>query len=129
MQITPFLMFTGDAEAAMTLYCSAIPNSSFEVLERYPAGEGGTARPVKHAFLNLAGTRYRCTDSPVKHNFNFTPSFSIFLDIDDRAQFDAVVAALGTDAKTLMPPANYGFSSWFTWFEDRFGLSWQVNLV
>ena len=38
----PFLMFAGDAEAAMTLYCSAVPNSSFEVIERYPAGEDGT---------------------------------------------------------------------------------------
>ena len=58
MQTTPFLMFTGDAESAMTLYCSAIPNSSFEVLERYAAAEGGAVGPVKHAFFNLAGTRY-----------------------------------------------------------------------
>lgn len=129
MQTTPFLMFTGEAEAAMRFYCSVVPNSSFEIFERYPAAEGGAVGPVKHAFFNLAGTRYRCTDSPVKHNFNFTPSFSIFLDTDDRAQFDAIVAALGAEAKTLIPPANYGFSTWFTWFEDRFGVSWQVNLA
>ena len=113
----------------MTLYSSAIPNSSFEVLERYPTAEGGVVGPVKHGVFTLAGTRYRCTDSPVKHKFKFTPSFSIFLDTDNRAQFDAIVEALAFGSKTLMPPANYGFSTWFTWFEDRFGVSWQVNLV
>jgi predicted 3-demethylubiquinone-9 3-methyltransferase (glyoxalase superfamily) len=129
MQTTPFLMFTGDAEAAMNLYCAVIPNSSFEILERYPAGAGAALGAVKHAFFTLAGTRYRCTDSPIKHEFSFTPSFSIFLDADSRAQFDALVAALAVAAKVLMPPANYGFSTWFTWFEDRFGVSWQVNLA
>ena len=57
----------------MTPYCSAIPNSSFKVIERYPAGEDGAAGKVKHGVFTFAGTRYRCTDSPVKHNFNFTP--------------------------------------------------------
>ena len=109
----------------MTLYCSAVPNSSLEAIEHYPASESGTIGKIKHGVFTLAGARYRCTASPVKHNLNFTPSFSIFLDTDNRAPFDAIVAALGADANTLMPAANYGFSTWFTWFEDRFGVSWQ----
>jgi predicted 3-demethylubiquinone-9 3-methyltransferase (glyoxalase superfamily) len=28
----------------------------------------------------------------------------------------------------LMPPANYGFSRKFGWVNDRFGVSWQLNL-
>ena len=29
----------------------------------------------------------------------------------------------------MMPVDNYGFSSLFTWIADRFGVSWQLNLV
>jgi predicted 3-demethylubiquinone-9 3-methyltransferase (glyoxalase superfamily) len=29
----------------------------------------------------------------------------------------------------LMPPNNYGFSKKFGWLNDRFGVSWQLNLA
>ena len=28
----------------------------------------------------------------------------------------------------LMPPGDYGFSRKFAWLNDRFGVSWQINL-
>jgi predicted 3-demethylubiquinone-9 3-methyltransferase (glyoxalase superfamily) len=28
----------------------------------------------------------------------------------------------------LMPLDNYGFSRKFTWLNDKFGVSWQLNL-
>ena len=37
-------------------------------------------------------------------------------------------AQLGEGGQALMPLANYGFSQLFTWLNDRFGVSWQLNL-
>ncbi|WP_240618312.1 VOC family protein [Halomonas heilongjiangensis] len=33
------------------------------------------------------------------------------------------------EAKVLVPPDDYGFSTRFTWLNDRFGVSWQLNLT
>jgi predicted 3-demethylubiquinone-9 3-methyltransferase (glyoxalase superfamily) len=44
------------------------------------------------------------------------------------AEFDEIAEELGKGGGVLMPPANYGFSRKFTWFNDRFGVSWQLNL-
>jgi len=47
----------------------------------------------------------------------------------DEAQLDKLFAALSAGGKVLMPPNNYGFSRKFAWCNDRFGVSWQINLV
>ena len=39
-----------------------------------------------------------------------------------------VFAILSNGGHTLMPLANYGFSRRFGWLNDRFGVSWQLNL-
>jgi predicted 3-demethylubiquinone-9 3-methyltransferase (glyoxalase superfamily)/glutathione S-transferase len=129
MKVTTFLMFAGAAEEAMTLYASVIPQSRIESLVRYGRGEAGKEGRVKRAVLDLAGTRYMCFDSPVQHAFTFTPATSLFVEVDSREQFDAIFTLLGEGGQVLMPPDNYGFSSWFGWLQDRFGVSWQLNVA
>lgn len=128
MQITTFLMFSGRAEEAMTFYVSLFPDSRIASIVRYGEGGPGAAGTVHQAVLELAGMRLMCIDSPVKHAFDFTPSISLFVNCDDVAQLDRLVDALSLDGKTLMPPNNYGFSRKFAWVQDRFGVSWQLNL-
>jgi predicted 3-demethylubiquinone-9 3-methyltransferase (glyoxalase superfamily) len=128
MKITPFLMFEGKAEEAMTFYVSLFPASKVVSIERYRPGEPGKEGSVKLAAFELSGESYRCIDSPVKHAFTFTPAISVFVDCDSRSQLDAAYAALSSGGQDLMPPASYGFSTWFAWVQDRFGVSWQLNL-
>jgi len=68
------------------------------------------------------------TDSPIPHAFTFTPSTSIFVECDTREQLDGAVEKLIDGGQALMPPGSYGFSTWFAWIQDRFGVSWQLNL-
>jgi predicted 3-demethylubiquinone-9 3-methyltransferase (glyoxalase superfamily) len=128
MQITTFLMFTGAAEEAMNFYVSLFPNSRVVSVSRYGAGEPGKEGTVKQAAFELNNTRLLCIDSPVKHAFDFTPSISLFTDCDDVAQLDRLFAAFNEGGMALMPPNNYGFSQKFAWVQDRFGVSWQLNL-
>ena len=67
-------------------------------------------------------------DSFVTHGFDFTPSWSFFVECADAAEFDRLFAALSDKGGVLMPPDNYGWSTRFAWVNDRFGISWQLDL-
>jgi predicted 3-demethylubiquinone-9 3-methyltransferase (glyoxalase superfamily) len=126
-KVVTHLMFEGVAEEAMTLYVAAIPGSEITHIERYGPGEPGEGT-VKMATFALAGREFLCIDSPIKHEFSFTPSMSIFVETQDEAEFQQVFSRLSEEGNVLMPPDNYGFSARFAWFTDRFGVSWQINL-
>jgi predicted 3-demethylubiquinone-9 3-methyltransferase (glyoxalase superfamily) len=69
-----------------------------------------------------------CFDSPIKHNFTFTPAVSLFGECEEESELDAAFARLAQGGQVLMPLDNYGFSKKFGWTNDRFGVSWQLNL-
>ena len=125
--IATFLMFDADAEAAMTLYMSLFSGSIMEI-ERYGPGEPGARGTIKKARFTLAGHDLICFDSPVKHDFTFTPSMSLFVDCQSEDELDTAFARLAEDGEILMPLDRYEFSRKFGWVNDRFGVSWQLNL-
>ena len=122
MSVTPFLMFEGKAAEAVEFYV-ALLGGGISAMERRP--DGG----VQRCMFTLRGREYRAFDSPAKHDFTFTPAISLFVECADEAELDRLFAALSRDGKVLMPPNNYGFSRKFAWCNDRFGVSWQINLV
>ena len=122
------LMFAGEASAALTLYAEIFPSFRVEQIERYGPGGPGPEGTVKLAEASFAGQTLLVIDSPVKHAFTFTPAMSLFVDCDSREELEAAFAKLSADGRVLMPLGNYGFSAWFGWCVDRFGVSWQLNL-
>jgi uncharacterized glyoxalase superfamily protein PhnB len=121
----PFLMFQGEAAAALALYETSIPGARVEE----PAGESQSGGQAAVATLVIGDLTVRVFDSPVKHAFTFTPAFSLFLDFTEEAELRAVAAALGERGQVLMPLDSYDFGPLFTWLVDRFGVSWQLNLL
>ncbi|WP_019203582.1 VOC family protein [Tsukamurella sp. 1534] len=122
--IRPFLMFQGGvARAAIDLYVTAFDGA---VLSSVPHPEPGQG--VMLAELVLKGQHVLVSDSSVAHGFDFTPSSSLFVDCDDRAELEHLVATLGEGGSTMMPLGEYGFSTAFAWIADAFGVSWQLNL-
>ena len=126
--VTPFLMFQGQAQEAMELYTRVIPDSQILDVEKYGPDGPGPEGTVMLASISLRGQTVLCSDSPIQHDFTFTPSISLFVTCEDEAEIERLTAALGDGGKALMPLDNYGFSQRFAWVEDRFGVSWQLNL-
>ncbi|ASN06297.1 VOC family protein [Virgibacillus necropolis] len=128
-KVTPFLMFQdGNAEEAMNYYTSSIEDSEIKSITRYGANEAGEEGKVFHAIFSLKGQEYMCIDSHVKHDFSFTPSFSIYVTCDSEEELNNLYEKLLMDGEALMPLDDYGFSKKFGWVNDRFGVSWQLNL-
>jgi predicted 3-demethylubiquinone-9 3-methyltransferase (glyoxalase superfamily) len=128
-KVTPFLMFQdGNAEEAMNFYTSLIEDSSITNIARYGANESGDEGTVMQATFTLKGQEFMCIDSNVKHQFDFTPSFSIFLTCDTEEELEFIYGKLSEGGQALMPLGDYGFSKRFGWLNDRFGVSWQLNL-
>ncbi len=127
-QVTPFLMFTGDAERAMELYTSLFDDARVLALSRWGADGQGAEGTVQQATFSIAGQVFRCFDSPPVHAFGFTPSLSLFVDVASEDELDRLFAGLSDGGDVLMPLDAYGFSRRFGWVNDRFGVSWQLNL-
>ena len=126
---TPHLMFEGNADEAMHFYVSLFPGSEVTQVERYGPGELGAEGTVKVATFVVAGQALQCADSPVPHAFTFTPSISLFVECEDEREQETAFARLAEDGEVKMALDDHGFSSRFGWVQDRFGVSWQLNLA
>ncbi len=127
--VRPFLMFQdGKAEEAMNYYTSLIKGSEIKSIVRYGANEAGEEGTVMQATFTIKDQEFMCIDSNIKHQFSFTPSFSIFVTCDTEEEIDNLYQNLIDGGHALMPIGDYGFSKKFGWLNDRFGVSWQLNL-
>lgn len=124
--IHPQLMFTGSAKQAMDLYVKVfggkIVNEQF-----YPDDHPTQAGQVLRAMFLLGEQTFTCIDSAPVHDFSFTPSMSIFIEMENPEALKLAFDALAEEGQVLMPLGSYGFSEKFVWFDDKYGVSWQLS--
>ena len=130
--IKPFLMFSGEqhgkAAEAVDFYTSLFENSEVLGIDRYGPRETEPEGTVRAARFSLNGTEFMAIDSAYPHKFNFTPSISLFCECESVAEINRLFGALVEEGMALMPLDDYGFSKRFGWVQDRYGVSWQLNL-
>jgi predicted 3-demethylubiquinone-9 3-methyltransferase (glyoxalase superfamily) len=112
----------GKAGEAIELYTSLFRDSKVIHIERDAEGM------VQQARFTLAGQEFRALDSGAEHRFTFTPAMSIFVQCENEAEIDALFQKLSDGGMVLMELEKYPFSEKFGWLNDRFGVSWQLNL-
>ncbi len=123
-KIAPFLWFDTQAEEAMTFYTSLFDQAEIVSLTRYT--EGPFAGKVLTGEFDLAGQRFMALDGGPA--FKFTPALSFFVSCENAAEVERLWAGLVEGANILMPLDRYPHSEKFGWLEDKYGLSWQLNL-
>jgi predicted 3-demethylubiquinone-9 3-methyltransferase (glyoxalase superfamily) len=126
----PFLMFCGEhhgqAEEAITRYCEIFDNSRVVSIDRYGADGPEPAGTVRHARFEICGSEVMAIDSAAPHQFTFTPAISMWVECASRQELEAAAGQLVEGGSYLMPPNNYGFSEWFCWVADKYGVTWQL---
>ena len=128
-KITTFLMFEGKAEEAIDFYMSLFDDSKIKSISRYGADGHGAEGSVMHATFVLDGQEFMAIDSYVKHEFGFTPAISLYVQCETEKEIEELFARLSEGGEVMMPLDAYPFSEKFSWVADRFGVSWQLNLV
>ena len=122
-----FIMFEGAAQDAMALYARAFGEDWAPGPVSLRDGDLGPATgPVLHASAELKGHRLMVVDSGVPHAFGLTPSISLWVDCADQAELDRVWEVLADGGQVYMPRGDYGFTPYFGWVGDRYGVTWQL---
>ena len=131
--ITTCLMFSGphygQAKSAIDFYVALFSESGIQSVDLYGPNDGEQEGTVRVAEFTLKRNHFIAMDSVGPHNFNFTPSISFVIQCDSEDEINHLFAELSHSGEVLMPLDNYGFSPRFGWVNDRFGVSWQLNLA
>lgn len=125
-QLTPHLMFQdGRAEEALNFYVELFDGETVLLLhygEETPEMDG----KVQIATFSIADQQINIMDSSVRHEFDFTPSMSLFFQCESEEQLEHVYAGLLDGGQAMMPKNDYGFGP-YAWLNDRYGVSWQLS--
>ncbi len=140
MKITTFLTFVGaqcgKANEAMDFYTAIFPNSEIKSILKYSEGDaGGTPALIKHGVFILNGTEYMISENNYNHAWSITPGVSLFISCDSEEEIDTLFEKLSSNGGQIMIPldnyknvGDYGFGKKIGWCEDKYGVSWQLNL-
>jgi len=114
-KISPFLWFDGKAEKAAKFYTSIFQHSKVQSVSQMSA----TFQLDGLEFIALNG-------GPM---FKFTPAISFFVKCKSQPEIDDLWKKFSAEGTVLMELAKYPFSEQFGWVQDKFGVSWQLNLT
>lgn len=111
--ITPFLWFESQAQEAAKFYTTVFPDSKLLVDSSFICE------------IELLGQKISLLNGGAYDKFN--PTISFFVSYKAGKEVIDVYNKLKEGSKELMPLGEYPFSKQYVWFEDKFGLSWQIS--
>ncbi len=122
-KIIPHLWFDKEAKEAAEFYVSIFGNdstiTSATVIKNTPSGDCDIVN------FQLNGYSFMAISAGPLFKFNPSISFTITCGTVEEAQ--SLYVKLSPSGKDLMPLQEYPWSKCYGWFEDKFGVSWQIN--
>lgn len=130
-KIIPHLWFENEAKEAAHFYVSAFGGDSEiiseTVLKDTPSGDCDVMRfrLLDHEFMSInAGPLFKLNPA-ISFFVNFDPAS----DSEAKANLQSLWDKLAEGGKVLMDLAEYPFSKYYGWIEDKYGVSWQLILT
>ncbi len=130
MQISPYLTFSGDCEAAFKFYQQSLGGE----LTMSPFGETPACdhvpadwkNKIMHARLQIGDTVLMASDNPPGMQ-QPAAGFSVSMNVDTPAEAERIFAALAEGGKIMMPIEKTFWADRFGMLVDQFGTPWMIN--
>lgn len=131
MQVTPYLFFSGNCEAAFRFYERALRGKIEMMLphEGTPAEQHVPAdwrKKIMHAKLVVGNVALMGSDAP-PDQYKPMQGFSVALGIDTPAEAERVFNALSDNGTITMPLEKTFWAERFGMLVDQFGTAWMIN--
>lgn len=123
--LRPFITVEGIAEKLLEYYKSIFSDYKLISLTKHKEPHHNL---VMLAIFSIKNQEFMISDSFISHEWKINPGISFFIDTIDKNELSKLSDKLSKGGKIHMPIDNYGFSTLFTWVEDKFGVNWQLNL-
>lgn len=131
MQLTPYLIFQGDCEAAFKHY-EQVLGGKILMLSRFgdaPAGEempGANPDQVMHVSMTVGQQMLMGSDCPPEQ-YQTPAGTSVSISVDDRDEGERIFKALAVGGTEQMAYSETFWAEGFGMCVDRFGTPWMVN--
>jgi PhnB protein len=131
MQMTPYLSFKGDCEAAFKFYEQSLGGQLGAIFryERTPvAGHvpADWSDKIMHGSLRL-GDQVLMGADIAPDRYEEPKGFSLSLQIESTADAERIFHELAKDGRVVMPLEKTFWAARFGMVVDRFGIPWLVN--
>ena len=131
MEITPYLSFKGDCEAALSLYARCLggqPGPLFRYAGSPMADQvpPGWQDKIMHASVKI-GQQVLMGADMVSDQYQEPKGFSISVQITSTADAERIFACLADGGRVVMPLEKTFWAARFGMLIDRFGIPWQIN--
>ncbi|MCI0471987.1 MAG: VOC family protein [Ignavibacteria bacterium] len=121
--IVPHLWFDKEARELAEYYTTLFPNSeitNITTISGTPSGD------VDIITFNLTGVKFMAISAGPLFRINASTSFFVYCGAE--MDIDNLYSKLSDGGKILMPLGKYDWSSKYAWVEDKYGLSWQLDV-
>jgi PhnB protein len=131
MQVSPYLFYNGNCEAAFKYY-EKVLGAKIEMMLRNEEAPPEMPSPperkknIMHARISIEGEALMASDAPPER-FHKPQGFSVSLTVRDPAEAERKFKALAEGGSVNMPFGKTFFSKGFGMCSDQFGIPWMVN--
>ncbi len=132
MQLSTYLFFNGNCEAAFKFY-ERVLGGKIEMMMTHTGTPAEKEVPLEwrdkimHARLNVDGFALMASDAPPGRNDKAVGGFSVSLNLNDPARAERIFHALAENGTVRMPIQETFWAERFGMLVDQFGTPWMVN--